>query len=86
MGQTFKFSPLLIIISVTVGGAVAGVFGMIIAIPIATVFKDIVVSITDYFEAKRATASLSLAENTEAGPVSSASEAIAINEAEKREE
>lgn len=53
MGQTFKFSPLLVIFSVTVGGALAGIFGMIIAIPIATVLKDMIVSATEYFESKR---------------------------------
>jgi len=46
MGGSFKLSPLLIIISITVGGAIAGIFGMIIAIPIikvlAGVFEDII--------------------------------------------
>ena len=48
MGGSFKLSPLLVIVSITVGGSFAGVFGMIIAIPIVKVLadmsKDIVLS------------------------------------------
>jgi len=65
MGQSFKFSPLLVIISVTIGGAIAGVFGMIIAIPIATVLKDMLVSLTAYFEEKRIKARNRIDENIE---------------------
>jgi len=53
MGSSFAFSPLLIIISITVGGAVAGVLGMIIAIPIAAIIKDIFGEITAYYEKKK---------------------------------
>lgn len=53
MGKSFKFSPLLVLMSVAVGGAIWGIFGMIIAIPIAVVFKDIVVDTIAYFEAKK---------------------------------
>jgi len=41
MGGSFSLSPLLVIISVTVGGAVAGMLGMLVAIPIVAVLKDI---------------------------------------------
>jgi predicted PurR-regulated permease PerM len=53
MGSSFALSPLLIIISVTVGGALAGVFGMIIAIPIVAVLKDIFESIVIYNEKRK---------------------------------
>ena len=54
MGSSFSISPLLIIISVTVGGALAGILGMIAAIPIVAVLKDMMESIVEYFEAKKA--------------------------------
>jgi len=41
MSGSFALSPLLVIISITVGGAISGIFGMIVAIPIAAVLKDI---------------------------------------------
>jgi len=41
MGGKFSVSPLLIIISVTVGMHYGGVFGMLVAIPIVAVLKDI---------------------------------------------
>jgi len=41
MGGSFSLSPLLVIISVTVGGAYAGILGMLVAIPIVAVLKDI---------------------------------------------
>ena len=47
MGGSFSIRPLLRIISVTVGGAYGGVFGMLIAIPIVAVLKDI---LDDYME------------------------------------
>ncbi|MCL2168494.1 MAG: AI-2E family transporter [Defluviitaleaceae bacterium] len=50
MGESFSFSPLLIIISITVGGAIAGVMGMIIAIPVAAVIKDIFTELSDAVE------------------------------------
>ena len=53
MGGSFKMSPLLIIIAITVGGAIAGILGMIAAIPIAAVIRDMVESILDYMEQKR---------------------------------
>ena len=54
MGTSFSISPLLIIISVTIGGAFAGILGMIAAIPIVAVLKDILESIVEHFEAKKA--------------------------------
>jgi predicted PurR-regulated permease PerM len=53
MGESFKFSPLLVIISVTVGNAFAGVLGMIAAIPIVAVLKDMMEDIISYFERKK---------------------------------
>jgi len=53
MGGSFTLSPFLIIVSITVGGAVAGVFGMIAAIPIVSVLKDIIESAIEYCEMKK---------------------------------
>jgi len=53
MGKSFSFSPLLVIISVTVGGAIAGVLGMIAAIPIVAGLKDILETISIYYEKKK---------------------------------
>jgi len=53
MGGSFSISPLLIIISITVGGAFAGVLGMIVAIPIVSVLKDMLESIIAYYEQRR---------------------------------
>ena len=50
MGGSFSVSPLLVIISVTVGGAFAGVIGMIAAIPIVALLKDILEDITTHYE------------------------------------
>ena len=60
MSGSFSLSPLFVIIAITVGGAVGGVMGMIVAIPIAAVFKDIYDSIVTYFEQKKLTASESI--------------------------
>jgi predicted PurR-regulated permease PerM len=54
MGSSFSLSPLLVIISVTIGGAFAGVFGMIIAIPIVAVLKDILDNIIAHRESLKA--------------------------------
>ena len=53
MGETFSFSPLLIIVSITVGGAVWGVLGMIIAIPVAAIIKDILNELIEHYEKKK---------------------------------
>ena len=56
MGKTFSLSPLLIIISVTFGmhyGAILGVgriFGMLIAIPIVAILKDVVDAFIEHRE------------------------------------
>jgi len=53
MGGSFSLSPLLVIISVTVGGAYAGVLGMLVAIPIVAVLKDILDGFIEYRESKK---------------------------------
>jgi predicted PurR-regulated permease PerM len=49
MGASFKISPVLVIIAITVGGAIGGVLGMIFAIPVANVLKTI---LSEYIEVK----------------------------------
>jgi len=41
MGKTFSLSPLLVIISVTIGLHYGGVLGMLVAIPIVAILKDL---------------------------------------------
>ena len=41
MGKTFALSPLLVIISVTIGMNYGGVLGMLVAIPIVSILKDV---------------------------------------------
>jgi len=53
MGGSFSLSPLLVIISITIGGAIAGILGMLVAIPIVAVVKDIFDSIIVYYENKK---------------------------------
>ncbi|MCL2800502.1 MAG: AI-2E family transporter [Treponema sp.] len=53
MGGSFSLSPLLVIIGITIGGAAAGVLGMITAIPLIAVFKDILENIIKYYEKKK---------------------------------
>ena len=53
MGGSFKLSPILVIISITVGGAFAGIIGMIAAIPIVAVMKDILEDILLYYERQK---------------------------------
>ncbi|MCL2699748.1 MAG: AI-2E family transporter, partial [Defluviitaleaceae bacterium] len=53
LGESFKFSPLLVIISVTVGGAFAGVLGMIAAVPIVAALKDMLEDFLNYYERKK---------------------------------
>lgn len=50
MSGSFSLSPLLIIISITIGGALYGILGMIIAIPIVAVMKNILEEIIVYYE------------------------------------
>lgn len=53
MSGSFSLSPLLVIISITVGGAIAGIMGMLVAIPVLAVLKDIFDSIVDHYEVKK---------------------------------
>ena len=55
MGGSFSLSPLLVIISVTVGGAYAGVLGMLVAIPIVAVLKDILDGYIEHRESLKMT-------------------------------
>jgi len=50
LGKTFALSPLLVIISVTIGLNYGGVFGMLIVIPIVAILKDLVDSYIMYRE------------------------------------
>ena len=53
MSGSFSLSPLLVIISITIGGAVAGIFGMIIAIPIVAVLEEMLGNFMEYCEKRR---------------------------------
>ena len=53
MSGSFSLSPLLVIISITVGGAIAGIMGMFVAIPFVAVLKDIFDSVVEYYEVKK---------------------------------
>ncbi len=50
LGVSLSLNPLLIIVSITIGGAAFGVMGMVIAIPLVTVLKNIVEDIITYKE------------------------------------
>ena len=54
MSGSFSLSPLLVIVSITIGGALAGMLGMIVAIPVVAVLKDILESVIEYYERKKA--------------------------------
>jgi len=54
MGGSFALSPLLVIVSVSIGGAYAGILGMLMAIPIVAVLKDMLDSFITFLEAKKA--------------------------------
>lgn len=49
MSTSFPIRPLVVIVAVTVGNAVAGIFGMVAAIPIAALLKETWDEATDYF-------------------------------------
>lgn len=53
MGGSFSLSPLLVIISVTLGMAYGGVLGMLVAIPIVALLKDILDEYIEYREEKK---------------------------------
>ncbi len=50
LGDSLKISPLLVIFSITVGGAYFGPVGMVVAVPIANVLKNILMEIIEYKE------------------------------------
>ncbi|MDR7814500.1 AI-2E family transporter [Lacrimispora sp.] len=41
MGNSFSLSPALIVIGITVGGAIAGIWGMVLAVPVVHILKII---------------------------------------------
>ena len=53
MSGSFSLSPLLVIISISIGGAISGIFGMLVAIPIIAVLKDVFDSIVAHYEDKK---------------------------------
>ena len=53
MGGSFALSPLLVIISVTVGMAYGGILGMLVAIPIVAILKDVLDSYIEHLEKKK---------------------------------
>lgn len=52
MSKNLKISPLLVIFSVVVGGAYFGIIGMFLAVPIATIFKQLLLEYISSKEAK----------------------------------
>lgn len=48
VGKSLKINPLLVIFSVTVGGAFFGIFGMFIAVPVIAIIKILVEDYVDY--------------------------------------
>lgn len=48
VGSSLKISPLLVIFSVTIGGAYFGMLGMFLAVPIATVIKLLLCDLIEY--------------------------------------
>ena len=53
MGGSFSLSPLLVIICITIGGAFAGILGMIVAIPIVAVMKNMLDEIVAHCESQK---------------------------------
>lgn len=53
MGGSFSLSPILVIVSITAGGALAGVMGMIVAIPVVSILKDIAGEIVSHYESRK---------------------------------
>ena len=53
MSSAFSMSPLLVIISISIGGAIGGILGMIVVIPIVAVLKDMFEGIVAYYERKK---------------------------------
>lgn len=57
MGSTLKISPLIVILSVIIGGAYFGLFGMFLGVPIATILKQIIL---EYIESKKMEESITI--------------------------
>jgi predicted PurR-regulated permease PerM len=53
MGSSFKISPVLVIIAITIGGAIGNILGMIFAIPVANVIKTVIMEYIETKEQKR---------------------------------
>lgn len=53
VGGSLRLSPLLVIFAITIGGAYFGIFGMFLAVPVATVLKIIVTNYLDYKNEKK---------------------------------
>lgn len=53
MSGSFSLSPLLVIISITIGGAISGILGMVVAIPIVSVVKEILEELITYYEKRK---------------------------------
>ena len=53
MSDAFSMSPLLVIISISVGGAIAGILGMVIIIPIVAVLKDLFDHVVAVYERRK---------------------------------
>jgi len=53
MGTSLHLNPLLIIISISIGSFYFGVLGMIVAIPFATIARDIAVDLIEYLETRK---------------------------------
>ena len=49
IGSSLEISPLLVIFSITIGGAYFGILGMFLAVPIAVVLK---IGLTDFVDAR----------------------------------
>ena len=53
LGGSLKISPLLVIIGISIGGAYYGIIGMVVAIPIATVIRNIIEDLMLYRESRK---------------------------------
>lgn len=53
VGESLKISPILVMLSVTIGGAYFGVLGMFLAVPIIAVFKIILLDFIEYRNNKK---------------------------------
>ena len=53
VGNSLTVSPLLVIFSVTVGGAYFGFVGMLLAVPVAAVIKIVAGDCLDYLNSKK---------------------------------